>query len=144
MTITKNNFIILLFLAVFSYNFSAFSAEKVVILPERFLNQKVMVYNTPEYINLLKENLNLTEQIKADDKAFLEFSKEVDNQKDKNHEIQNKMIKEINKQNLTIETQKTIIAKNRLTIAGFIGLLVTIAIGFVAALYFKVIQFGIF
>lgn len=104
--------------------------ERVVIVPEKYKNDKVIVVNSLEYETLLKDKA-IANQLQKDNANLLKIKNDTDKELQKQAEYTNKMVKDLN------ELQKQILKKNitilRLSIALGVVLLV-----FAGAIYLRI------
>ena len=120
-----------LFFTHFFLILSLYAAPKpVVILPEKDQGKKILVVNSPEYKELLKNNKTIINQLEQEKKNWELYAREVARQKEVNEQNQNKLIDDYNKQGAAlVKAQKELISKE-LTIwklRGVIGLLLVLA-----------------
>ena len=73
-----------------------FSQTRAVILPERFKSAPVLVVNDEKYKRLVSENALLADQLELERLEREEFTAKVDEQKRRNHEIQNQLLNDYN------------------------------------------------
>ncbi len=78
--------------------------ERIVIVPEKFKNQQVIVVNSAEYQQLLKDK-KIFEQLQADHKALTKLKLDVEQELARQVAYNNKMIEDLNKM------QKELLAK---------------------------------
>jgi hypothetical protein len=104
--------------------------ERVVIVPEKYKNDRVIVVNSLEYETLLKDKA-IASQLQKDNANLLKIKNDTDKELQKQAEYTNKMVKDLN------ELQKQILKKNitilRLSIALGVVLLV-----FAGAIYLRI------
>jgi Rad3-related DNA helicase len=88
-------------------------AETVVVLPERFNNKKVISVNSKEFNELVEKNKNLEEQLKKEKKDWELYSIDLDRKLQETHEINNQMIREIEKlREVGLKTEKLLVQKD--------------------------------
>lgn len=111
---------------------SSAMAQSLVVLPERFKNDKVVIENSEEYLSVLKNNKDLISQLekeRADKKAFEE---KANKQSAENYKIQSQLLKDYNQQTLDLAKKDTIIVKKELALIGHRIVIVSL-IGLIAA-----------
>ena len=79
-------------------------SERMVIVPEKFKNQQVIVVNSIEYQQLLKDK-KIFEQLQTDHKALTKLKLDIEEELAKQVAYNNKMIEDLNK------LQKEVLAK---------------------------------
>lgn len=109
---------------------------RVVIVPEAYRNDKVVVVNSAEYQNLLKDKA-IAEQLKKDNANILKAKLETDKELAKQAEYNNKMVKDLNSmQKKLVEKDLAILWRNII----ILGLLASIG-GYI---YLKMNSFLVF
>lgn len=78
--------------------------ERIIIVPEKFKNQQVIVVNSAEYQQLLKDK-KIFEQLQTDHKALTKLKLDVEQELARQVAYNNKMIEDLNKM------QKELLAK---------------------------------
>ena len=71
-------------------------AERIIIVPEKFKNQQVIVVNSTEYQQLLKDK-KIFEQLQTDHKALVKLKTDIEQELAKQVAYNNKMIDDLNK-----------------------------------------------
>lgn len=79
-------------------------SERTIIVPEKFKNQQVIVVNSTEYQQLLKDK-KIFEQLQTDHKALSKLKLDIEEELAKQVAYNNKMIEDLNK------LQKEVLAK---------------------------------
>ena len=97
--------------------------QRVVMIPERYKNDTVIVVKSEEYQDLLKDKATY-EQIKKDHSVLVEAKQKVDEELTKQAEYKDQMIKDLNQMQKTIVQNKLSLLKHKCIIA---------ALGFVIA-----------
>jgi hypothetical protein len=91
--------------------------QRVLVIPEQYKNDTVVVVNTEEYQQLLKDKQTF-EQLKKDYKQTLEFKAEVDNELAKQEAYANQMIVDLNRmQKQIVEKDLAILQRNIIIIS---------------------------
>jgi len=86
--------------------------QRVLIVPENYKNDTVIVINSEEYQQLLKDK-QAFEQLKKDNEQLNKFKIEVDEELTKQHEYANKMIQDLNRmQKQLIQKDLAILQRN--------------------------------
>ena len=99
--------------------------QRVIIVPERYKNDILVIVNSEEYQQLLKDKETYA-QIEKDNAQLIETKKEVDNELIKQSEYNNKMIRDLNlMQKKLVEKDLAILQRNIIIVA----LLGSIAVG---------------
>ena len=94
-------------------------------MPEKYKNDILVIVNSEEYQQLLKDKETYT-QIEKDNAQLIETKKEVDNELIKQSEYNNKMIRDLNSmQKKLVEKDLAILQRNIIIVA----LLGSIAVG---------------
>ena len=83
---------------------SAPKPERIVIVPEKFKNQQVIVVNSAEYQQLLKDK-QIFEQLQTDHKALTKLKLDIEEELARQVAYNNKMVEDLNK------LQKEVLAK---------------------------------
>ena len=99
------------------------SKQRIVIVPEKYKSDKVVVVNSTEYDNLLKDK-DIAIQLKKDNEILTKARSEFDAERTKQQEMQNKMIKDLNvMQKKLAEKDLAILWRNIIIVAllGMIG-----------------------
>lgn len=71
------------------------SKQRIVIVPEQYKSDKVVVVNSTDYDNLLKDK-DIAIQLKKDNEILAKARNEFDAERIKQQEMQNKMVKDLN------------------------------------------------
>jgi hypothetical protein len=86
--------------------------QRVLIIPEKYKNDSVVVINSEEYQNLLKDK-EIYQQLEQDYNLLTSFKKEVDDELIKQKEYTEKMIKDLNiMQKKLVEKDLAILKRN--------------------------------
>jgi hypothetical protein len=99
------------------------SKKRIVIVPEQYKNDKVVVVNSTDYDNLLKDK-DIAIQLKKDNEILTRARGEFDAERMRQQEMQNKMVKDLNlMQKKLIEKDLAILWRNIIIVAllGVIG-----------------------
>lgn len=99
------------------------SKQRIVIVPEQYKTDKVVVVNSTDYDNLLKDK-DIAQQLKKDNELLTKARNEFDAERTKQQEMQNKMIKDLNvMQKKLLEKDLAILWRNIviLTLLAIIG-----------------------
>lgn len=105
-------------------------AGPLVVLPAKDKGKKVVVVDSSEYKELLKNNKQIVEQLELEKKNWELYAKEVARQKEVNEQNQNKLIDDYNKLTAALNKEKSESLKKTITIwklRGVIGLLLVLA-----------------
>jgi 3-dehydroquinate synthetase len=118
-------------------------AASYVVLPKRFENSPILIRDSEEYKKIILENKDLAAQLEQEKLENEKFTKTITKQSWENYKVQSELVRDYQSAQLKISDQKVMLAKKDLTIVG-LGITITLMIvGFVAALYFRVLRFGI-
>lgn len=98
------------------------SDQRIVIVPEQYKNDKVVVVNSADYSELLKDKENAS-KLKKDNEILTKAREEFDKERIKQKEMSDKMVIKLNEQ------QKTIL-KQRLTIL-WEGIVIVVLLGII-------------
>jgi len=71
------------------------SKQRIVIVPEKYKSDKVVVVNTTEYDNLLKDK-EIAKQLQKDNEVLTKAKSEFDAERTKQQEMRDKMVKDLN------------------------------------------------
>jgi len=71
------------------------SKQRIVIVPEKYKSDKVVVVNTTEYDNLLKDK-EISKQLQKDNEILAKAKTEFDAERTKQQEMRDKMVKDLN------------------------------------------------
>jgi hypothetical protein len=71
------------------------SKQRIVIVPEQYKTDKVVVVNSTDYDNLLKDK-DIAVQLKKDNELLTRARSEFDAERTKQQEMQNKMVRDLN------------------------------------------------
>ncbi|NBO98720.1 MAG: hypothetical protein EBU90_01140 [Proteobacteria bacterium] len=71
------------------------SKQRIVIVPEKYKSDKVVVVNTTEYDNLLKDK-EIAKQLQKDNEVLAKAKSEFDAERTKQQEMRDKMVKDLN------------------------------------------------
>lgn len=104
-------------------------AERMIIVPEKFKNQQVIVVNSSEYQQLLKDK-KIFEQLQTDHKALTKLKIDIEQELAKQVAYNNKMIEDLNKM------QKELISK-RLHILKLYIVIVVMGVLMGGGIYFR-------
>jgi hypothetical protein len=104
--------------------------KRIVIVPEKYKNDKVIVVGSTDYDNLLKDKA-VAAQLKKDNENILKAKQETEQELIKQAEMQNKMVQDLN------IMQKKLIQKE-LTILQLRIALVSVILIFAAAVYLRI------
>lgn len=96
--------------------------QRVVIIPEKYKNDLVIVVSTEEYNNLLKDKTT-AERIKEDFSLLKLAKSEVDKELIKQMEYKDEMIKELNYLQKQITEKNLSLLKHKITIVGLVAVL---------------------
>lgn len=99
------------------------SKQRIVIVPEQYKSDKVVVVNSTDYDNLLKDK-DIAVQLKKDNELLTKARSEFDAERTKQQEMQNKMVKDLNiMQKKLLEKDLAILWRNIIIVAllGLIG-----------------------
>lgn len=99
------------------------SKQRIVIVPEQYKNDKVVVVNSTDYENLLKDK-EIAAKLKKDNEALTKAKVDFDKERQKQKEMTDKMVIKLNEQ------QKTIL-KQRLTIL-WEGIVIVVLLAIIA------------
>jgi hypothetical protein len=94
--------------------------QRVLVIPEQYKNDTVVVVNTEEYQQLLKDKQTF-EQLKKDFKQTLKFKAEVDNELAKQEAYANQMIVDLNKMQKQIVEKNLAILQRNIIIIGLLA-----------------------
>jgi hypothetical protein len=98
------------------------SKQRIVIVPEQYKNDKVVVVNSTDYDNLLKDK-DIAIQLKKDNEILTKARSEFDAERVRQQEMQNKMVKDLNiMQKKLVEKDLAILWRN-IIIAVLIGVI---------------------
>jgi hypothetical protein len=102
------------------------SKQRIVIVPEQYKTDKVVVVNSTDYDNLLKDK-DIAIQLKKDNELLTRARSEFDAERIKQQEMQNKMVRDLNimqkkllEKDLAILWRNIIIAVLLAVIGGYI------------------------
>lgn len=104
--------------------------ERIVIVPEKYKNDKVIVVNSLEYETLLKDKA-IASQLQKDNANLVKIKNDTDKELQKQAEYTNKMVKDLN------ELQKQILKKN-ITILRLSIALGAVLLVFAGAIYLRI------
>ena len=90
--------------------------QRVIIVPEIYKNDTVVVVNSEEYQQLLKDK-EIYEQLKKDFENFKQVKKDVDEELSKQYEYLNKMVVDLNKMQKQLVEKDLAIWKRNIVIA---------------------------
>ncbi len=107
-------------------------AGPVVVLPDYYKGNKVVVENSEEYLALIKDNKTLIAQLDKEKSDFKTFSDKIEKQRTKNHEIQSDLVNAYNKEILASAKKDTTIVKKELALIGH-RVVIVLLIGVIAA-----------
>ena len=99
------------------------SKQRIVIVPEQYKSDKVVVVNSTDYDNLLKDKA-IAVQLKRDNEFLAKARIAFDAERTKQQEMQNKMVKDLNiMQKRLVEKHLAILWRNIIIVAllGVIG-----------------------
>lgn len=99
------------------------SKQRIVIVPEQYKSDKVVVVNSADYDNLLKDK-DIAIQLKKDNEILTKAKSEFDAERTKQQEMQNKMVRDLNAmQKKLVEKDLAILWRNIIIVAllGVIG-----------------------
>lgn len=99
--------------------------QRVVVIPERYKEDVVVVVSTEEYDELLKDK-DTFEQIKKEHAVLIDAKTKVDEELNKQAEYKDQMIKDLNQLQKDVSEKKLALLKCRIII---FGLLAAIAMG---------------
>lgn len=106
------------------------SKQRIVIVPEQYKSDKVVVVNSTDYDNLLKDK-DIAIQLKKDNELLTKARNEFDAERTKQQEMQNKMVIDLNRM------QKKLVEKDlrilQLTVA-----LISVILIFAGAIYLRI------
>jgi hypothetical protein len=105
-------------------------SKRIVIVPEKYKNDKVVVVGSADYDSLLKDKA-VAAQLKKDNENILKAKQETEQELIKQAEMQNKMVQDLN------IMQKKLIQKE-LTILQLRIALVSVILIFAAAVYLRI------
>jgi hypothetical protein len=91
----------------------------VLLVPERFKDQEVIVVNSHEYQKLLEDKKTFT-QLQGDYKTLQTLKKNIDDELTKQTEYNNQLIIKINSLKEEVANKNTLILKLYITIGGLI------------------------
>ena len=106
------------------------SKQRIAIVPEQYKNDKVVVINTTDYDNLLKDK-DIAIQLKKDNESLTKARMEFDAERTRQQEMQNKMVKDLN------IMQKKLVEKDLIILKLNVELISVIAI-FAGAIYLRI------
>ncbi len=99
------------------------SKQRIVIVPEKYKSDKVVVVNTTEYDNLLKDK-EIAKKLQKDNEVLAKAKTEFDAERTKQQEMRDKMVKDLNiMQKKLVEKDLAILWRNIIIVAllGLIG-----------------------
>ena len=99
------------------------SKQRIVIVPEQYKSDKVVVVNSTDYDNLLKDK-DIARQLKKDNEILTKARSEFNAERAKQQEMQNKMVRDLNvMQKKLVEKDLAILWRNIIIVAllGVIG-----------------------
>lgn len=86
--------------------------QRILVVPEKYKNDTVIVVNSEEYQQLLKDK-KILEQIKKENKSLSQFKIEVDEELAKQEQYANKMVQDLNRmQKQLVEKDLAILKRN--------------------------------
>ena len=91
-------------------------AERIIIVPEKFKNQQVIVVNSTEYQQLLKDK-KIFEQLQTDHKALVKLKTDIEQELARQVAYNNKMIEDLNKMQKELILKRLHILKLYIVIA---------------------------
>lgn len=97
--------------------------NRIVIVPEKYKNQNVVVVSSGEY-NQLLEDKNISAQLKSDYTAFKIHTENVDKELVKQEGYKNKMVMDLNRMQKEIAQKNLLILRLYIAIAGLSALLI--------------------
>jgi hypothetical protein len=95
------------------------SKQRIVVIPPKYKNDKVVVVSSAEYQNLLKDK-EVYEQFKQDHEVLVKAKEEVDAELSKQAEYRDQMIKDLNSMQKTIAEKDLALLKCRSIIVGLL------------------------
>jgi hypothetical protein len=95
------------------------SKQRIVVIPSKYKNDKVVVVSSAEYQNLLKDK-EVYEQFKQDHEVLVKAKEEVDAELLKQAEYRDQMVKDLNTMQKTIAEKNLSLLKCRTIIAGLV------------------------
>jgi hypothetical protein len=98
---------------------TSYEDKKVLLVPERFKDQEVIVVNSHEYQKLLEDKKTFT-QLQGDYKTLQTLKKNIDDELTKQTEYNNQLIIKINSLKEEVANKNTLILKLYITIGGLI------------------------
>jgi hypothetical protein len=99
------------------------SKQRIVIVPEQYKNDKVVVVNSTDYNDLLKDK-EIAARLKKDNEDLTKAKEGFDKERQKQKEMSDKMIIKLNEQQKTILKQRLIILWEGIIIAVLVALIV--------------------
>ena len=99
------------------------SKQRIVIVPEQYKNDKVVVVNSADYNDLLKDK-EIAARLKKDNEDLTKAKEGFDKERQKQKEMSDKMIIKLNEQQKTILKQRLIILWEGIIIAVLVALIV--------------------
>ncbi|NJO59152.1 MAG: hypothetical protein HC836_12695 [Richelia sp. RM2_1_2] len=85
--------------------------QKYVILPESYRDREIVIFNTEEFNALINEHENVKKLFELEKQNFSNFVKDVDKQKKINNEVQNQLIKDLERARSEAAKYKALSAK---------------------------------
>lgn len=110
-------------------NITPESKQRVVMIPEKYKQDIVVVVSSAEYDQLLKDKENF-DQIQKDHEVLVKAKQDVDEELTKQTEYKDQMIKDLNQ-------MQTVIAEKNLTILKQRGLIISLVIAIAAGIYLR-------
>ena len=99
------------------------SKQRIVIVPEQYKNDKVVVVNSTDYNDLLKDK-EIAARLKKDNEDLTKAKEGFDKELQKQKEMSDKMIIKLNEQQKTILKQRLMILWEGMIIAVLVALIV--------------------
>jgi hypothetical protein len=99
------------------------SKQRIVIVPEQYKNDKVVVVNSTDYNDLLKDK-EIAARLKKDNEDLTKAKEGFDKERQKQKEMSDKMIIKLNEQQKTILKQRLMILWEGIIIAVLVALIV--------------------
>jgi hypothetical protein len=99
------------------------SKQRIVIVPEQYKNDKVVVVNSTDYNDLLKDK-EIAARLKKDNEDLTKAKEGFDKELQKQKEMSDKMIIKLNEQQKTILKQRLMILWEGIIIAVLVALIV--------------------
>lgn len=129
---------VFLFLSAVIFSISLLAAPKpLVVLPQKDQGKKVVVVNSTEYKELLKDNKTLLIQLETEKKNWELYAREVLRQKEVNEENNNKLINDYNKLTAELNKAKQNLLSKELTIWKLRGIVGLMLIGIAVAVWLR-------